>query len=57
MIIAAEALLDKTPIPTDEDIDESITNICRCGTYKRIKEAIHTAAKLRQEATDILGSL
>ena len=57
MIIAAEALLDNIPSPTDEDIDAAITNICRCGTYKRIKEAIHTAAKLRNDATDILGSL
>ncbi len=47
MIMAAEALLDKSPEPTDEDIDNSITNICRCGTYNRIRAAIHTAAKAR----------
>ncbi|MEL6388861.1 MAG: (2Fe-2S)-binding protein [Bacteroidota bacterium] len=57
MIIAAEALLDANPEPTDADIDESITNICRCGTYQRIREAIHTAAKLRKEAPNLLGSL
>jgi len=45
MIMSAAALLDKIPEPTDQDIDEYITNICRCGTYSRIRAAIHTAAK------------
>lgn len=45
MIMAAEALLDKIPDPTDEEIDSNITNICRCGTYQRIRAAIKTAAK------------
>ena len=45
MIMSAAALLAKKPQPTDADIDESITNICRCGTYARIRAAIHTAAK------------
>jgi len=49
MIMAVEALLDKNPEPSDEDIDNSITNICRCGTYNRIRAAIHTAAKVRKE--------
>ena len=54
MIMAAEALLDKNPEPTDEDIDNSITNICRCGTYNRIRAAIHTAAKVRREEESVL---
>jgi isoquinoline 1-oxidoreductase alpha subunit len=45
MIMAAAALLAKTPQPTDTDIDTAITNICRCGTYARIRTAIHAAAK------------
>ncbi len=49
MIMAVEALLDEMPDPTDEDIDAAITNICRCGTYDRIRAAVHTAAKLRRE--------
>lgn len=43
-IIAATALLAETPQPTDAQIDEAITNICRCGTYPRIRRAIHRAA-------------
>jgi isoquinoline 1-oxidoreductase alpha subunit len=43
-IMAAAALLAKTPKPTDQDIDEAMTNICRCGTYQRIRAAIHIAA-------------
>lgn len=44
-IMAASALLKSNPNPTDEQIDESITNICRCGTQVRIRKAIHLAAK------------
>ena len=44
-ILAAVALLRKKPSPTDRDIDEAMTNICRCGTYARIRTAIHAAAK------------
>ncbi len=44
MIMAAAALLAEIPKPTDADIDQAITNICRCGTYARIRKAIHTAA-------------
>jgi isoquinoline 1-oxidoreductase subunit alpha len=46
MIMAAAALLAKTPKPTDADIDAAMTNICRCGTYNRIRTAIHRAAAL-----------
>jgi isoquinoline 1-oxidoreductase subunit alpha len=45
MIMAVAALLKGTPRPTDADIDAAITNICRCGTYLRIRQAIHAAAK------------
>ena len=45
-IMAATALLAKTPKPTDADIDEAMTNICRCGTYQRIRAAVHAAASL-----------
>jgi isoquinoline 1-oxidoreductase alpha subunit len=44
MILAAAALLQKTPHPTDADIDGAMTNICRCGTYSRVRAAIHKAA-------------
>ena len=44
MLMAAAALLAKNPNPNDADIDAAITNICRCGTYPRIREAIKTAA-------------
>ena len=43
-IMAAAALLKKNPKPTDADIDHAMTNICRCGTYQRIREAVHVAA-------------
>jgi len=43
-IMAAAALLRKNPKPTDKDIDEAMTNICRCGTYQRIRAAVHIAA-------------
>ncbi len=45
MIMSAAALLKNNPDPSDEDINEAITNICRCGTYTRIRAAIHDAAK------------
>lgn len=45
MVMAAAALLDENPDPTDEDIDEQVSNICRCGTYTRVREAIHNAAR------------
>jgi isoquinoline 1-oxidoreductase alpha subunit len=43
-IMAAAALLQKNSNPTDNDIDAAMTNICRCGTYQRIREAVHLAA-------------
>lgn len=49
MIMAAEALLANNAEPTDEDIDKAITNICRCGTYQRVKEAIKLAASMQAE--------
>jgi isoquinoline 1-oxidoreductase alpha subunit len=44
MQMAAAALLAKNPKPTDADIEASVTNLCRCGTYARVKKAIHAAA-------------
>lgn len=44
MIMAAAALLKVKPKPLDADIDEAMTNICRCGTYQRVRAAIHRAA-------------
>ena len=46
-ILTAVALLTKTPNPTDADIDTNMTNACRCGTYHRIRQAVHRAAALR----------
>ena len=45
MIMAVAALLQAKPKPTDADIDAEITNICRCGTFQQVREAIHAAAK------------
>jgi isoquinoline 1-oxidoreductase alpha subunit len=45
MLMAAAALLDKNPHPSDADIDAAMTNLCRCGTYQRVRAAIHRAAK------------
>jgi isoquinoline 1-oxidoreductase alpha subunit len=46
MIMAVAALLIKEkPKPTDADIDAAVTNICRCGTFQQVREAIHMAAK------------
>jgi len=45
MVMAATALLAAKPNPTDKDIDEAMTNICRCGTYQQVRAAIHAAAK------------
>jgi len=45
MIMAVAALLKEKPKPTDADIDSGITNICRCGTFQQVREAIHAAAK------------
>jgi aerobic-type carbon monoxide dehydrogenase small subunit (CoxS/CutS family) len=45
MIMAVAALLAEVPSPTDEDIDQRLTNICRCGTFVRVRRAIHSLAK------------
>jgi isoquinoline 1-oxidoreductase alpha subunit len=45
MIMAVAALLREKPRPTDADIDAAVTNICRCGTFQQVREAIHAAAK------------
>ena len=45
MIMAVAALLKDKPSPSDADIDDAITNICRCGTFQQVREAIHAAAK------------
>lgn len=45
-IMAAAALLKKNRNPTDQDIDDAMSNICRCGTYQRIRQAIHVAVRM-----------
>jgi isoquinoline 1-oxidoreductase alpha subunit len=45
MIMAVSALLKAKPKPTDADIDGAITNICRCGTFQQVRDAVHAAAK------------
>jgi isoquinoline 1-oxidoreductase alpha subunit len=45
MIMAVAALLQKKPQPSDADIDAAVTNICRCGTFQQVREAIHALAK------------
>ncbi|MBQ0928991.1 (2Fe-2S)-binding protein [Ideonella alba] len=49
MLMAAEALLRSNRKPSDADIDAAITNLCRCGTYPRVRAAIHTAARWLRE--------
>ena len=44
MIMAAAALLKENPLPSDADIDANVTNICRCGTFNRVRQGIHMAA-------------
>lgn len=48
MIMSAAALLNSNPDPTDDDINAGMTNICRCGTYNRVREGIHLAATLKK---------
>jgi isoquinoline 1-oxidoreductase alpha subunit len=47
MIMAAAALIDRNPTPTDQEIDAAVTNICRCGTYPRVREAIRRAGRVK----------
>ena len=51
MIMAAAVLLNKNPKPTDEDIDSNITNICRCGTFNRVRRGIHLAARINKTSS------
>lgn len=55
MIMAAESFLKSYPNPTDADINENISNICRCGTYTRIRSAIKTASKNINQENQLLG--
>ncbi len=48
-IMAAAEFIEKFPKPTNEDINDNITNLCRCGTYVRIRKAIHRAAQIKRE--------
>lgn len=48
MIMSAAALLNDKPDPSDEDIDANVTNICRCGTFNRVRKGIHLAAKMNK---------
>ena len=50
MLMSAAALLEKNPKPTDADIDASMSNLCRCGTYARVRKAIHAAAEMAPPA-------
>src|ERR1041384_7548199 len=49
MIMSALALLQRRPEPTDADIDSGVTNACRCGSYHRVRQAIHLAADLMKD--------
>ena len=50
MIMATAALLERNSMPSDRDIDRTISNICRCGTYNQVRQAIHRAAQLKEGA-------
>jgi len=56
MLMAAAALLKRSPKPSDAEIDAAMTNICRCGTYQRVREAIHMAAGQVMPATQATGA-
>ena len=56
MIMAAAALIDRNAAPSDEEIDAAITNICRCGTYPRIREAIRRAGRVRSGEEQIAAA-
>ena len=49
MIMSAAALLDRSPAPSDAEIDANITNICRCGTFSRVRDGVHLAAKISRK--------
>ena len=50
-IMAASSLLERNPNPTDQEIDRAMLNLCRCGTYTRIRKAIHRASDLLKEVS------
>ena len=50
MIMATAALLERNPKPSDRDIDRTISNICRCGTYNQVRAAIHRATQIKERA-------
>jgi aerobic-type carbon monoxide dehydrogenase small subunit (CoxS/CutS family) len=50
-IMAAVSLLERKPNPTDQEIDRGMLNLCRCGTYPRVRKAIHRAAELLKEVS------
>ena len=50
-MMSTAALINKIPNPTDEEIDENIANICRCGTYYRMRKAIHRAAEIQNSTS------
>lgn len=52
-MMAAAAMLEKIPSPTDQDIDDNIVNVCRCGTYYRMRKAIHRAAAISKKTTSV----
>jgi len=52
-IMAAAALLRKTAAPSDQDIDQAMTNICRCGTYQRIRAAVHLAVDTAAKSASV----
>ena len=52
MIMSAAALLKDKPDPSDADIDASVTNICRCGTFNRVRSGIHLAVQISKDAKD-----
>jgi len=55
-IMAAASLLAKNPKPSNADIDTAMTNICRCGTYQRIRAAIHVAAGNTAAAAEVMAN-
>jgi len=56
MVMAAAALIDRNDAPTDADIDRAVPNLCRCGIYPRLREAIRTAARIKTGAEQVEGA-
>jgi isoquinoline 1-oxidoreductase alpha subunit len=56
MIMAAASLLDRHPNPTDADIDQAMSNLCRCATYARVRAGIHRAVRIAQGAGATVGA-